>query len=1246
MRRASKIAIPMCSLAMAVSAYAANTNTPPTADFSISIDGNYIKVKSKATDADGDVLKHKWSFGDKASSVAVNPGHAYAVEGIYSIRLKVSDGKASAVKTQEITIPNNPPVSDFEIASRNQLKLKFKSKASDPESDAVKVKWNFGDGKTSTALNPGHTYAEAGTYTVTLSVNDGYHPTVKKSMKVTVKDYNHSPEAGFSVTRPKSNKLYVKAISNASDADNDPLKYQWNFGDGTSSTAENPGHTYTAPGNYTITQKISDGASSATYTKTVIVRKIYTADFDVAHDGIDPNPLAISVIPFDYGTFSDLPSPADCPILGLDNDLQYRWSFGDDTFSQEICPQHVYSKPGTYDITLTVNHGELPMATQTKTITVENPDDPVVDNERLAMQVIGYLVSVPVCVSIDNETCLEGDEYVSYTDNNGKVSFNKEVLKSLFKTHDKIKLIAVAPKDTKSIVAGTEVLSTKDVVLTRTLFSEDLDSANANDSDIALITPFSTLADMTNPQSKEEYTSSVYQIGEVYDDNSQVDLLSVDYNYDMNKWLIISEFLGRLGFLPSSFASLKEKNSSNLTIDQIKENIRGIRKFVDYLLDNDVSGTTAEVIELTHESLGQSFKKLASGTAEEWRCGITHTNNAYCWGLAVDWCTLGNHEYCASHDSVWDPYNPLRGADQHMYSYKPVPVEHEVPCNDNNSEICYENLQGVIDLSFSYRSACAVTIDGYVYCWGENFDGEGGQGEPIKADGSNTRLEVAKKVVNTADRQYENPYLNNIKQVIHGQKFACALSNEGEVFCWGINGSQQLGGTYDNLVLETTWQSADNNASLGDVDEFGKPIIDARRYSPTPIQVRFPEEVKIVNKLFAGRNVACVTVERNDNDPHNVYCWGNDSEGLISNGADRLESYHRKSYDEGYYYPSSPELGSGNYYEIIEEGVNKVTPIPGCLRACNSSAIHDCQSNYRYDRVAKRIQESRTRDDEVLINCQIDLPSYGDNIPCSLLYSDTKQCMNEQLEIKQYYRSYTQQRSLNSAFVYPMQHASMGVTNNLIFQNVTSVSIIDEYLENNSICVIESDNNTEIAKCALFGGREDGDFSENDSFSDNIVFIKDYQGHEISDAAEIASSKDVQYFMTKNGLVYSTNFTNGSSAFGLLGVKKPNLGNQIECNSFSTCAPPVNQINLFNAISMSANLHSVCVTYKNNDIKFETKCWGSNLYGQTGYTNGEDYPWQWVVSNDNWNTILKDPLNYFTEPTVMGENFIFDNPKE
>jgi PKD repeat protein len=148
--------------------------------------------------------------------------------------------------------------------------------------------WNFGDGSTSTAQNPTHTYTAPGTYDVTLTASNatGDSAPVTKTGYVTVAaapglvaDFSASPLSG---TAPL-------AVSFTDASAGGPTAWSWNFGDGSTSTAQNPTHTYTAPGTYDVTLTASNATGdSASVTKTGYVRVLRTvvltpvADTDVA----------------------------------------------------------------------------------------------------------------------------------------------------------------------------------------------------------------------------------------------------------------------------------------------------------------------------------------------------------------------------------------------------------------------------------------------------------------------------------------------------------------------------------------------------------------------------------------------------------------------------------------------------------------------------------------------------------------------------------------------------------------------------------------------------------------------------------------------------------------------------------------------------------------------------------------------------------------------------------------------------
>ncbi len=145
--------------------------------------------------------------------------------------------------------------------------------ASDPAADALTYTWDFGDGATAsgtTAAGGGtitatHAYSEAGTYTVTLSVDDGKGGVAMKSASIRVVtplslDVSAEPITG---TIP-----LTFSFAGSPSGGVPPYSFQWDFGDGGESTTQNPTHTYQAAGTFTVTLTVSD-ADGRTATKTI-----------------------------------------------------------------------------------------------------------------------------------------------------------------------------------------------------------------------------------------------------------------------------------------------------------------------------------------------------------------------------------------------------------------------------------------------------------------------------------------------------------------------------------------------------------------------------------------------------------------------------------------------------------------------------------------------------------------------------------------------------------------------------------------------------------------------------------------------------------------------------------------------------------------------------------------------------------------------------------------------------------------
>ncbi|MCY7353344.1 MAG: PKD domain-containing protein, partial [Cytophagaceae bacterium] len=144
---------------------AAVLSTTPVADFTYSPSSNLTApVKITFTNTSKNATSYQWGFGDGTTSTAVSPTKEFTKAGDYSVKLTATDAKnQTAQKT--VTIPVKAaavlPVADWTWTASN-LKVTFTNQSK----NATSYTWNFNDGTTSTAANPTHDYAKAGTYTV------------------------------------------------------------------------------------------------------------------------------------------------------------------------------------------------------------------------------------------------------------------------------------------------------------------------------------------------------------------------------------------------------------------------------------------------------------------------------------------------------------------------------------------------------------------------------------------------------------------------------------------------------------------------------------------------------------------------------------------------------------------------------------------------------------------------------------------------------------------------------------------------------------------------------------------------------------------------------------------------------------------------------------------------------------------------------------------------------------------------
>jgi PKD repeat protein len=188
--------------------------------------------------------------------------------------------------------------------------------------------WDFGDGNSSTLQNPSHAYAAAGTYQVCLTVSGACGTeTICDSVRVTCQ----FPFSwfGFSGTHFTTN------FNDQSTSGGTILSWFWDFGDGTTSSLQNPTHTYPANGTYLVCLTVTDSCGSATHCDSVqITCTVPTALFSSTSSLLNVN-------------FTDQSSSA----TGIQS---WTWDFGDGAGSSLQNPSHAYAAAGTYQVCLTV----------------------------------------------------------------------------------------------------------------------------------------------------------------------------------------------------------------------------------------------------------------------------------------------------------------------------------------------------------------------------------------------------------------------------------------------------------------------------------------------------------------------------------------------------------------------------------------------------------------------------------------------------------------------------------------------------------------------------------------------------------------------------------------------------------------------------------------------------------------------------------------------------------------------------
>lgn len=176
--------------------------------------------------------------------------------------------------------PSGPPVADFAGSPASGAAPLTVSFTDTSTGSPTSWSWNFGDGGTSTAQNPQHTYSTAGAYTVSLTATNAYGSDVETKTDYVSVSSPSPPVADFTGSPASGTAPLTVAFTDTSTGS--PTNWLWDFGDGATSTEQNPLHTYSTAGTYTVSLTITNGYGSDVETKTNYVNATSPpADFSV-----------------------------------------------------------------------------------------------------------------------------------------------------------------------------------------------------------------------------------------------------------------------------------------------------------------------------------------------------------------------------------------------------------------------------------------------------------------------------------------------------------------------------------------------------------------------------------------------------------------------------------------------------------------------------------------------------------------------------------------------------------------------------------------------------------------------------------------------------------------------------------------------------------------------------------------------------------------------------------------------------
>jgi PKD repeat protein len=219
-----------------------------------------------------------WDFGDGGTGNGATVTHQYPRSGTFTVTLRVNNGVGqTATMSRTITVSANLPggSANFSFSPTNPgVNDTVFFNASQSLAANASYSWDFGDGSTGSGLTPTHQYARPGTYTVILTVRNDLGQSASTTRTVTVSASSTQLVAAFtfSPTDPTISLGTNNVIFDARDSSTNATRWEWDFGDGSTSSGQRVNHTFSRAGTWVVRLTVTDSdGRSATTTRNVTV---------------------------------------------------------------------------------------------------------------------------------------------------------------------------------------------------------------------------------------------------------------------------------------------------------------------------------------------------------------------------------------------------------------------------------------------------------------------------------------------------------------------------------------------------------------------------------------------------------------------------------------------------------------------------------------------------------------------------------------------------------------------------------------------------------------------------------------------------------------------------------------------------------------------------------------------------------------------------------------------------------------